>query len=373
MKLCLVGSLPGIGGSRLTGGAERQLMLLAESMVARGHRVACVLPAAGAAKEPSVGYSVLPGWLSASGVPGIRWFTHRLPHLFRNLVNLDADVYYCRGSSIFAATVVRAARKVRRPALAGLASDTDLVGGKAVGTLNENLLGRLSSGRLARWYFVTRGLHRATWVIAQNQWQYERCRTMGLSVAMVKSIVPEIADRGHVAPGAFSDAIWVGSLSKWKGIDRLCGLVTALPGVRFEIIGPKTCSVPPSLIDSLVSKKNVTWSDELEHSAVLQRIKGARLLVNTSPHEGMSNAMLEAWALQRPVISLTADPDGLLSSSEALGACAQGDLSKMKALVLHWLSEGSLRTETGERARAYIQKSHSPVSICEVYERLASA
>ena len=75
------------------------------------------------------------------------------------------------------------------------------------------------------------------------------------------------------------------------------------------------------LTESARRLPNLTVSGALPHDAVVERLRRAVALVNTSSHEGMPNTYLEAWSLGVPVLTLAVDPDGLISE-RGLGVSA---------------------------------------------------
>ncbi len=188
---------------------------------------------------------------------------------------------------------------------------------------------------------------------------------------MISNIVdvppPEVPGEGPV-----SDVIYVGSLSRWKGVDTLAELVTALGEVSFEIVGPIRDSVPSSLVDRLLQAPNVRYLGRLPHASAWARIRRSRVLINTSPVEGFANIMLEAWAVGTPVVSLASDPNGLLSGPDPFGLCARGSVSTMVTMIRSILADDERRAAAGRRASEYVRNVHSPSAICGQFEDLVA-
>jgi len=357
-------------GAGYTGGAENQVGLLLSHLAQRGHEVTLVVPGLQVAPSIKHGVHVVSGWDANRGRRGMRAFTYRLPHLRRALRDVAADVYYARGFSHVAPSLVTAARSVGACSLLGLASDADLrLTGLAVGGSARDMYERLLYSQAASLYYREAGLRRATCVVAQTQGQLDRCQALRLGARRVANIVETPpAQTGECDDAA--DVIWVGSLSRLKGVEELANLVHALADISFDIVGPVRRCVAPRALDRLLTANNVTYHGELPHDVAWNRMRRARLLINTSPMEGFSNVMLEAWAVGTPAVSLAANPDSLLSGHDSLGLCAGGSLADMAAMIRTALADDAALSAAGQRAVDYVRRAHSPDVVCEQFESL---
>ena len=373
MKVCLVCMNAAAAlGADVTGGIENQVPLLAWHLAARGHDTTLVVPGMDGGPRSHRGVGVVSGWDPDVGRRGVRAFTYRLPQLRRTLAQLAADTYYICGYSQLAPSLVSAAREVGACSLLALASDVDLrLRRGAKGSVRRSLYERSQESLAASLYYRQRGLRRASCVVAQTKEQLERCRFLGLRSTMISNVVdappPDIPGEGPE-----SDVIYVGSLSRWKGVDTLAELVTALGEVSFEIVGPIRDSVPQPLADRLLQAPNVRYLGRLPHTSAWARIRRSRVLINTSPVEGFANTMLEAWAVGTPVVSFAADPNGLLSDPDPFGLCAGGSLSTMVTMIRSMLADDEGREAAGRRASEYVRNVHSPSTICSQFEDLVA-
>jgi glycosyltransferase involved in cell wall biosynthesis len=116
---------------------------------------------------------------------------------------------------------------------------------------------------------------------------------------------------------------------------------------------------------------NVELDGQLTHAETQRRMAGHRLVINTSPAEGFSNAMLEGWSLGRPSVTLAVNPSGLLTA-DRLGICANGDLRVMAAAIVALLEEPAARAAMGRRCRDYVSTMHASTAVCAAFEQLVS-
>jgi glycosyltransferase involved in cell wall biosynthesis len=375
MRICLVGhSAAGLLSSS-AGGSERQSALLAMSLAARGHAVSFVVTGFAASEGVASGVRLRSGWEPERGLRYLRAATYRYPHLYRVLRTEDADVYYSRGAGFYTPFVVRAAQRRGAVCILGLASDRDLYpdSGPILFGLRGSPLSPLVA-RTAHWVYRNYSLPSATWVGVQNREQVEACRQTRLRSALLPNIVlSPPGDLAGVQPER--DALWAGNViegRRSKGIEELAALAVTLPSVTFTVAGMLTAETHRAAIERLGRLPNVELRGPLPHDETQAAIAAHRLVLNTSPSEGFSNVMLEAWALGRPCVALSVNPSGLLTG-DRLGVCAGGDLTVMAAAIVSLLEEPAACEAMGERGRTYVAEIHAPDRVCEALERLAGA
>ena len=110
MRVCAVCKTADGLEAGFAGGAENQVGLLLSHLAKRGHEATLVVPGLDAAPAIRNGVRVISGWDASRGRRGIRAFTYRLPQLRRVLHDVAADVYYARGFSNIAPSLVTTAR-----------------------------------------------------------------------------------------------------------------------------------------------------------------------------------------------------------------------------------------------------------------------
>ena len=373
LRVCCVSySAKGLVGG-VTGGAERQVALLARALAARDHEVSLVVPGYDGEAKTVGGVRLISGWRKGEGVRIVRSLTYRAPKLYRVLREQQADVYYVRGRAYFTPVVMHAARHAGAVSLLGLANDRDLVedrlrlpygiGSTPVGP---------AAGKVEYAYFRRYAIAAADWIVTQHEGQSAMCARMGLRHLLIPNIVFTPADRPP-DDAEEHDAVWVGNAHKEqrsrKGLAELADLAQRASRLRFAVVGRIAHGAADETLARLDVLPNVTVMGAREHDETLSVIARSRVVVNTSAWEGLSNVMLEGWALRKPTVSLSVDPNGLLSSG-ALGACAGGDLEAMTVMLTRLVTDEALRRDIGARCAEYVARTHGVDAVCAQYAAL---
>lgn len=376
MRICLVGHRgDGLLGEPI-GGSERQIALLARNFARRGHDVTMVTSDAGKADTRVHGVTLRAAWDPDKGVRWLRAPMYRLPELRRVLLGIGADLYYVRGATPFSWVVTKVGRELDSPTLMGLSSDRDLDpdAGRVMFSLSGSGLPQRAASHLAWLAFQRRALYTADAVIVQNAEQATVCATMRLPHMLIPSIVEEPPAQLLTLRPAY-DAVWISNVYKnarrSKGVGELAELAEALPNVRFAAVGILTAGSVQGDLARLRALDNVELLGRMSHVDTQATIASSRVVVNTSPAEGLSNVMLEGWALGKPAVTLTVNPSQLLTE-EGLGCCARGDLRVMTGMLRTVLDDDAWLAATGRRARDYVRVVHAADPVCERYEHLAA-
>ena len=373
MKVCIVAhSAKGFG--ELVGGSERQSALLARALAARGHDVVYVVAGLAGGDRSIDGVRLRAAWDPQAGVRFLRAATHRYPRLLRLLRGERADVYYARGAGYYTPFAMRAARDVGAASVLAMASDKDLysTSGKV---LFKTPSARLSAlvGPIAHAGFRRWALRAADCVAVQNDEQAAACAALGLRHAILPSIV-ESPPAELLETTPVRDVVWVGNVfegRRSKGLDELVVLAGLLPAVTFTVVGILSGQSGRAACAALAAMANVELDGQLAHDQTQRRLAEHRLVINTSPSEGFSNAMLEGWALGLPCVTLAVNPSGLLLA-DRLGICAAGDPLVMAAAIVALLEERTARDAMGSRCREYVTRAHGAQGVVETFETITS-
>jgi len=289
---------------KTSGGAEKQVGLLAQGLARRGHDVTLVAFEHSGPPENAGGVTIRAAWDVSRGRRLVRAITYRVPCLRRVLAEIDAHVYYARGAQAYSRWIVDAAHSVDSPALLGLASDRDLQweSGLMMAPGADSPIGR-ATGYAAWALLQRRALRAADAVIVQNTAQAERCEHAGLPHVLIPSIVPKPSEALQEI-AVDNDVVWAanvpGLMRRGKSVHAVTELAEALPRVRFAVIGSLPDPVLAADIANLRRLPNVTVLGSLAFEDMQVWLARSRIVLSTSSVEGFSNVMLEGWALGGP-------------------------------------------------------------------------
>lgn len=363
-SVCFVGGGIGTLLGRPDGGSERQIALIASELAARGNRVSLVVP--GLREECRIeGITVIPGWTGGSGWPkGARFFTSRLPQLKRAIAGTEPDLLYTRGFSLFAPAVASVSRRTGAAYLAALACDDDLRSRARSRPLG--IIQRAGYGYAARAFFIRHALRKADLVLSQHRGQAVECERMGIASRVVRNVF--LPPAGVPVTGKVFDAAWVGHVSEFKGFDRLLDILRLTSGLRVAVAGSVQGKRNGRLLHAAASVRGLEYLGELPHRQVLELVSSSGVLLNTSPAEGFPNTFLEAWYLERPVVSLVSDPDGLLSGEGSLGFCGTGSVRATAGALMELCRDPGSRLAMGARGKLHVERYHMVGTVVDSLE-----
>jgi glycosyltransferase involved in cell wall biosynthesis len=173
-------------------------------------------------------------------------------------------------------------------------------------------------------------------------------------------------------PRAF---VWIGRVVDNKQPLRYLELARALPEAQFIMIPVPDISELDSPLLPVVraapqDTPNLRVLDPLPHTQVMELVANAVAVVNTTSRlEGMPNTFLEGWAAGVPALTLEFDPDGVIAR-HGLGISAGGSWERFVAGARDlWNSRGD-REELSSRTRDYVDKVHSVDAVARQWSAL---
>jgi glycosyltransferase involved in cell wall biosynthesis len=338
------------GSADFVGGAEVQQAAIARGLAARGFDVSVATCDYGQGPRVEIdGITVLAMFPPHRGVPVLRFFHPRLTRTLGALFAADAEIYYARCSGLQAGLSHDVARAKRGAFVMAAAHDHDAL----------RSLPLLGNARDRWWY--RRALRGASAVIAQTERQRGLFRAeFGVESQVIPNLVEVPAAAADPARGGA--VVWLSTYKPAKRPEWFWELARGMPERRFVMAGvvpppPLTAETWERARDAARTIPNLELRGRIDHDRLGTLFGGAALFVQTSPAEGFSNTLLEAWAHGLPTVSVV-DPEGI-AAREALGERVD-DLDAMAAAVRRWMADPARRAAAGARARAYVGAHHSP-------------
>jgi glycosyltransferase involved in cell wall biosynthesis len=337
-----------------SGGAERQMVLLARSLAERGHRVAHIVYPVHDPIELPDGLTLVPRapYTRDESLDGR---VKEAVRIWRSLARADAPVVVVRtGTPAVGIAALDCLLRRRRLIFSG-ANTSDFT------------LERLDD----RWYrrpLYVLGVRLADTIVVQSTEQRDLARRAFPSLRRLVEIPSFAEPAPDSAPAANEDAafLWVGRLVDYKRPECYVELARAIPDARFRMIPvPAERSAFP-LLERLRAEAegvaNLELVEPLPHERALELIGSSVAVVSTARLEGMPNVFLEAWFRGVPVLTLEFDPDRVIAR-EGLGVAAESSWERFVDGARQLWRDRDSHSEFAERARRYVAHAHSIESV----------
>jgi len=246
------------------------------------------------------GFKVYKTYRSDEGVPGLRFFSLKVPRVLKALQKADADVYFFMCAEAFAGIIGWFCKRNNKKFIYCGGSDHDFDDNKWGLNFRDLLLFKY-------------GLKSADLVLCQNTYQctmleedYNRKGTVLYNP--MKSVKRTYNHEGGI--------IWVGNYRRLKRPEMFIELSKRIDD-RFFMIGGPAGKFPKEEYDRIngtATNGNITILGSKSYEEADDLLSGAKLLVNTSEFEGISNTFLQAWRRGIPVVSFV-DPDNMIQDN----------------------------------------------------------
>ncbi len=350
MKLALIGYLHGRGG------AERQIVLLANALAERGHDVSLI-----ALSECRLCYPLsdrvrlidLSGCEREKESIARRFGAYR--HTLRGL-SPEVSIHFWLQSAYFSALFSK--RRCGRSLYAerGDPSDDEYRGALAA-------VRALAFRRTDGFVFQSKG--------ARDCFKDSvRRRSVVIPNAVA---VPEVT-----VPYREKRIVSVGRLHPQKNqkllIEAFARIAPELPGYTLEIYGDGELKafLEKEITDRGLSDRIFLFASR---SDILERIASASLFVLSSDYEGMPNALMEAMALGLPCVATDCRPGGaraLIEDGVNGYLVPRGDAAALAEKMLWLLKRKERQNAVGKAAEA-IRITHSPGAVYDAWERFITS
>ncbi len=316
------------------GGSELQCDLIARTLLEKGHRVT-YLAVSGTRSVYQTAYEV-------------RNLDGELRGLSDALSELEPHVVYWRHNKRGLLRSVITCKKLGIPFVFACASENDVL--VFASTIPDDSPIRFR--RLKQLYQKARsaydyGAHfLVDGAIAQNTAQYAALRASN-KIQIRNSYIDQCESFEWRRPFI----VWVGTVKQSKKPElfvELASRCSDLP-VDFLMIGPLADPSCEGIREDSRTSDNFHYLGERPYAEANGIIAASEFLVHTSVSEGFSNVLIQAWMNAKPTLTISIDPDDLISTNEIGNRCDTfgGLVSRTRKLI----SEPSLTNELGRNAR----------------------
>ena len=297
--------------SRVSGGAELQVALLARELARRGIEVVIVGGDTGQQDGVVIeGVKIRSGGQFHSGNPAA--MLAAIPRVFSVIREERPDWVFLLGWTAWMALMVA----MRRALGFRCGLDSELTGDFR----RENPV----RGGLFEW-----GVSQCDLRYAMTERQRALFSKRGWSCGMYRNL---ILPRTFEPAGAKSvDFLWVSRCQPVKRPHFFLDLVEALPSRFFEMVCPcEDVALWDSVAKRAASLPNLRFIEKVPYHEIQSHYDAARVFVNTSEWEGWPNSFIQAGLGRTALLSLAVNPDGIFERF-GLGCYAAGDFEKLKA------------------------------------------
>lgn len=198
---------------------------------------------------------------------------------------------------------------------------------------------------------------------AQLEWDEAKRVGLPLPAPFVAPNGIDLERRPDV-PREENTLVFLGRINWKKGLDRVIEALPALPGVRFVIAGNDEEQLTPQLRELAVRlgvAGRVEFAGPVYGNAKHELLARATLFVLLSTSENFGNAVLEAMAMETPVI--LSHGVGLADDVVRAGAGAIG-----VEAIAPLLRDGARREAMGRNGRALVERSFTWATAAEAME-----
>jgi glycosyltransferase involved in cell wall biosynthesis len=333
-----------------SGGAERQMVLLARALVEEGVRVAhIVYPVASRVPLPD-GLGLVELEHDTSEAVRTRHVREAV-RTWRALRRADPAVVIVRTGSPVVGLAAIFCRAYRRRLIFSSASDADFTFETVSEEAHRRGLYRL-------------GVRLADAVVLQSDEQARLARLAFPQLARVL-VIRSFAEPAPPSRGKRDLFLWVGRAVDYKRPELFLRLAVELPEARFVMVPVPTERRSPigdRMLEEGRRHPNVEVRPPMSQREVGELMARSVAVVNTSTVEGMPNTFLEGWARGAPALTLDVDPDGIVSR-HALGIAAEGSWERFVDGARQLWHERTNGKDRDARVRAYVRDEHSPAAV----------
>lgn len=339
------------------GGAETQILMIANGLAARGLRVALITYPVARADGLASGVELIQR--SASVLAQRRGLGKlaEVREIARVLREVKATVVVQRAAGYDTGIVAAVTRLGRRKFVYSSANVVDFE------------FARLERKRRNRFLYAA-GLRLADEIVVQTSEQVALAERAGRSAV---EMIPSIASLGARVEACDDPeyVLWVGRLTSYKRPLQFLSVAEQMPDVPIVFVGVPShdaADLGDEALERARSIPNVRVQSPLRRRELLDVMRRAAVNANTAEYEGMPNVFLEGWLLGVPAAALHHDPDGVIER-EGLGTYAAGSHERFREnLEAMWRSKND--PEVRRRCVDYVSRVHGEAAVVDRWRGL---
>jgi hypothetical protein len=326
------------GSTRVSGGAELQVALLARELSSRGHDVVIAGGDSGQ-KDGAIfdGVTTRTGGKFHTG--GIVDTLFALPRIVRLLASQHPEFVVVLGWTawLYILALLRPFLGYKLVFICGLDTEID---------------GSFSRRHGWRGWLFERGVKLSDYRFAMSEYQRELFGRLGQACGFYRNLI--LPRRKPMTVAKSIDLLWVGRCQQIKRPHLFLDLVERMPEARCEMICPKEDVALWEFVAERAAKiPNLQFHERIPYHEIQEHYDRARFLVSTSEAEGFPNVMIQAAQGSAGILSLDLDPDGLIEKFGA-GFCAGGGFEQLVSRTRELLGNPYLSETMGQASQSMI-------------------
>ncbi len=328
--------------TRVSGGAELQVALMARELVRRGHDCVLISGDHGQADD-----RVLQGVRSRLGgrfqTGGLVDTLRAMPRVFSIVKEERPDFTFVFGWTAWLFFLLWP--RLRGHTRLGFTC-----------MLDTEVNGAFRRENPVRGALFERGIRRADVRHAITEYEVECFKRMGLGCTLYRPLImPRTSPRNEEKD---IDFLWVARCQPIKRPHAFLDLCETLPDARCTMIAPnENAALWQSVAARARDLKNVTFIERVPYSEVQAFYDRAEIFVNTSMWEGFANSFIQAGQGGAAILSLAVNTDRLLTRFHA-GICAGDDWEKFLEAARLLFRDKNLRGEKQKGAAQFVAEWH---------------
>ncbi|MEO6053818.1 MAG: glycosyltransferase [Chthoniobacterales bacterium] len=160
-------------------------------------------------------------------------------------------------------------------------------------------------------------------------------------------------------PNKSVDLLWVARCQPIKQPHLFLDIAESMPEVSCEMICPcEDQALWESVRDRAAKLSNVTFHNGIPYHEVQAHYDAARLFINTSEFEGWPNSFIQSGLGHTAIASLSVNPDHLLETYRA-GGFANHKVDALKKIIYTLLNDSVLMAQSQAEAARFVEELHS--------------